>query len=537
MAHLVQTDEGAGEDDELKQWIAKNKLSSAQQSLIENQVSLTELSELEPNDAKEYAKGVLGLDAIESIRFVKAVQSLSNPPTKSTDSAPKQVVRVVLTEQEDQAINKILAKKRQINEDINSRENDINTLKKTAKSNDNEINTLTKEFINALRISMGKLIEQSNLETNKKNDILSHHVDTLKMYVQSLNDANSQIDALLNDPNVDKLKRKAKILNISESVLDTNIDNIDVMAKVEVEIRKQQVLDFIHQIGTIISYNYPDKPRLSVTDITWSSATIQFDNIKSPYEGVLELTVGSPDDDETKTDYNWKQICSIKNEDSYSITNLESNTSHAVRAKYKAHRGFGAYCRPILFQTKQLPTLDSSILTRSEVSTFLSLLSNNGKTLGSKTWQLVYRGQRDGINRTTFMNMCYNVSNILVIIHNSTDNVFGGFTSTGWRTGTRYTKDEHAFLFTIRSSNNYAPAIANILPNKAESAMQWQNTSHPHYCMWGSGTDVWIHGTENSVRVNDPSTFYPFPEGKNYMSSGVYKTNINNIEVFQVLDK
>eukprot|EP01083_Nonionella_stella_P178459 630446_1 len=99
--------------------------------------------------------------------------------------------------------------------------------------------------------------------------------------------------------------------------------------------------------------------------------------------------------------------------------------------------------------------LDSSILSKSETHTLLSLLQQPGKGLSDKRWRLLYRGSRDGFAANVFHNKCDGKANTLSIIRTNSNNVFGGYASVPWKGDGSYAADNDAFIFLIRSSKDY----------------------------------------------------------------------------------
>ena len=68
---------------------------------------------------------------------------------------------------------------------------------------------------------------------------------------------------------------------------------------------------------------------------------------------------------------------------------------------------------------------------------------------------LIYNSSSYGFNREFIINHIYGKKNLIVLIESVNGNVFGGFTSVGWKKGAEdveYSRDDYAFLFSIRSS-------------------------------------------------------------------------------------
>ena len=86
--------------------------------------------------------------------------------------------------------------------------------------------------------------------------------------------------------------------------------------------------------------------------------------------------------------------------------------------------------------------IDTKILTIDGTDSFLTLLTSNGiKDIIDREWKLIYRKSRDErFNDETFIKQIYeNKPNILFIIETDKNNILGGYSYSGWRSGKKYT--------------------------------------------------------------------------------------------------
>eukprot|EP01084_Bolivina_argentea_P022863 42521_1 len=97
----VDTNEGAGENDVLMQWLTDNKLLKAKQQFIEYDVSMDDLKSIDiKNDLNDFVKSDLKLSGIIASRAKKAIENLQKqqsyiaPPQPS----PQRLVRVVISQ-------------------------------------------------------------------------------------------------------------------------------------------------------------------------------------------------------------------------------------------------------------------------------------------------------------------------------------------------------------------------------------------------------------------------------------------------------
>ena len=92
------------------------------------------------------------------------------------------------------------------------------------------------------------------------------------------------------------------------------------------------------------------------------------------------------------------------------------------------------------------------LLTDKENDTLLSLFTENNKfqDLGQYSYNLIYKRSTDGWEENKFKGKCHDRENLLCIILDTDDNVFGGYTSIGWKGNSSYREDpdDKAFTFT-----------------------------------------------------------------------------------------
>ena len=138
---------------------------------------------------------------------------------------------------------------------------------------------------------------------------------------------------------------------------------------------------------------------------------------------------------------------------------------------------------------------DSSILTNAEQGTFLEMLSQNKRQFNS-SWNLIYRftsSNDDNIfNNHSFEKACNGRPNLMCFIHTGCDEVYGGYTSTGWKSdfenGT-YTADKESFIFSIRSNKCKEAFLMNVKKNYADKCM---GHHHEYCCIFGFEWDMYV---------------------------------------------
>ena len=176
--------------------------------------------------------------------------------------------------------------------------------------------------------------------------------------------------------------------------------------------------------------------------------------------------------------------------------------------------------------------LESSILTDEENDKLLYLFDEQNKfqDLGNYSYKLVYKRTRDGVQENDFKDKCHDKKNLLCIIWDQNNNVFGGYTSIGWkgRSQLDHYVDNKAFIFIIRSIKNYEAKIFNAIKGKKAIRIQYG-----YYCMFGSNTEIWMdYKTVGVAPFND---FEPPSNRKSVTGATVYEDcRVKEVEVYQL---
>ena len=165
--------------------------------------------------------------------------------------------------------------------------------------------------------------------------------------------------------------------------------------------------------------------------------------------------------------------------------------------------------------------IDSVIMNDNEIKILLDLINGNGKNLG-RNLKLIYRASRDGWKVINFESKCINKSKTIIIIHSDKNNIFGAYRSVPWKTvnninGYTWYADNNAFLFLVKSSKNYQPAIFNV--KQSDDCAVWDYATNQGVLFGfggGWGHDICVYencNTKNKSFVgkssyNTPSKYY-----------------------------
>eukprot|EP01084_Bolivina_argentea_P173854 301161_1 len=185
-------------------------------------------------------------------------------------------------------------------------------------------------------------------------------------------------------------------------------------------------------------------------------------------------------------------------------------------------------------------SIESNILTSKEIQNFEELFYNYHKTKHllqiTHEWKLLFRGSMHGFTDVKFNKIVPNNQNIVVIIHSSDNNVFGGYSKTGYDSIFKHSTDSNAFLYLLRSSKGYKPQIFDIKSRDVKSAVY---TASSYICCFGkNGYNIAL---TNNCDKNSSSWVdwegcweqgsYDTPS-KYYLNGGKEKFRVIDIEIF-----
>ncbi len=180
--------------------------------------------------------------------------------------------------------------------------------------------------------------------------------------------------------------------------------------------------------------------------------------------------------------------------------------------------------------------INSKLLTDEEQTIFMKLLRDNNKFgFDEYEWKLIYRASNDGLDENIAKEKYEGEKNLVALIHTENDNIFGGYTSVGWRHATTesglYDKDEKAFCFSIRSSKGHKAVIRNVIKSRHHEAMFSRSG---YYLIWNG--KIYLNGSKNTADLYNYGEYeackseYDFTGGLR-----IQQAKIKDIEVFQLL--
>ena len=191
--------------------------------------------------------------------------------------------------------------------------------------------------------------------------------------------------------------------------------------------------------------------------------------------------------------------------------------------------------------------IESSILTELEQSEFYELLQKNNKSIHNQDWNLIFRLSRDlkdkddasngyMADRKLFIDRVHGKQDIVVFVETICGNVFGGYTKQGWKKkendrSRTYTKDEDAFVFSIRSNKGWNMKISNVKPDGSDKALAHSSGT---YLNFGS---TWIFYQNSGIlRHQNPNNYDSFGQHL-YLLGGKSTSMVKEIEAFQLSER
>ena len=159
--------------------------------------------------------------------------------------------------------------------------------------------------------------------------------------------------------------------------------------------------------------------------------------------------------------------------------------------------------------------------------------------------KLLYRGTRDGDLAKNFHEKCDNQGPTITLCKHEKGYIFGGYSSTAWKSGNNYFASPNSFLFSLTNIFETDPIKFHLKDNNSGSSIYDYYNNGPTF---GNGHDIRIN--DNFIK-NDTQFFFPWTyqdtSGKgnsiftgdindNNLNNGYKKCKIKEVEVFKLLN-
>ena len=96
-----------------------------------------------------------------------------------------------------------------------------------------------------------------------------------------------------------------------------------------------------------------------------------------------------------------------------------------------------------------------------------------------KNYELIYRATESGDSNSNTFKICKNIPNLLWIMKDKNNNIFGCFHSLSINTSNSYTKDSKLFLYSINKNKKYLPdlSVPNNIYNCSSHIVEFGNNN------------------------------------------------------------
>jgi hypothetical protein len=159
-----------------------------------------------------------------------------------------------------------------------------------------------------------------------------------------------------------------------------------------------------------------------------------------------------------------------------------------------------------------------------------------------KTWQLLWRGSRDGFRAGDFHSRCDGHANTLTLIltaaseHDGGGFVFGGFTTVGWGSELDDKSDDSlkSFLFTLKNPHNIPARKFGLKAEEKQKVI----FCHSEWGPWFGGMGVSGNCNANTHSYTDLGGVYTNDTGldRKTVFTGSKNFKVKEIEVFEIID-
>ena len=177
--------------------------------------------------------------------------------------------------------------------------------------------------------------------------------------------------------------------------------------------------------------------------------------------------------------------------------------------------------------SKKVFQFDQSEIIKNEINKDL-IINRLIKDFPNISFELIYKPTNNNETGKDFHKICDGKENVLVLIKTADNTRFGGFTSVGFNSTSKYTKDDKAFIFSIDKNKIY-----NI--KKGSNAIYCYETHGP--CFTGTSCfNITIYGNifnnqqnTSTAKDNCYEINYDFE-----LNNGNQYFYVKNLEIYQV---
>ena len=175
--------------------------------------------------------------------------------------------------------------------------------------------------------------------------------------------------------------------------------------------------------------------------------------------------------------------------------------------------------------------IDSRIITRKEE---LDFITNRLKQVDyfknrNISYELVFRGTRDGRTPDIFHQKCDGTSKTITIIKTIKGLKFGGYIEREWNSSGLWVKDdENCIVFSLDLHKIYNPV-------KGKDKYMFGKTCGPNFAEFGLEYDLFNKSSLNIWKKDDANSFFTYFDKDYEINGGEEEFQTEELEVFKII--
>jgi len=175
--------------------------------------------------------------------------------------------------------------------------------------------------------------------------------------------------------------------------------------------------------------------------------------------------------------------------------------------------------------------IDSKIITKKEE---LDFITNRLKYINyfqnrSISYELIFRGTRDGRTPTIFHQKCDGTSKTITIIKTIKGLKFGGYIEKEWKSNGDWIRDdENCFIFSLNLQKIYNPV-------KGEMKYLFDKTCGPNFVEFGLEYDLFNKSKLNILKKERANLYFTYFNSDYEINGGEREFQTEEIEVFKII--
>eukprot|EP01084_Bolivina_argentea_P184748 318631_1 len=388
MSAQVETSVQAEGADDLKQFLnqhessLKNSINAIYDVLKKAGLDKDDLLQFETIDLRKTLEDE-GLKNLHIGRLINALKKIPESEIFKKSSTSKVVV---LSSEEESALNNIKIKSKQFKQNAQIITNTLNELNTCYKNEQNMINTEFNKMLDAMNKRKNELLQKLTNMKNNKNDVLMKQLNSVKEYDAKLVQCYEESQKMIHSVSFDDAKRKTKILSITSQMLQDSKQfddfTLGTTVKMHVQIDTNKIINTLKITGNITDAIL-EAPALTVKNVKSNSVRV---NIKNKGDIIgHKLKYAEVNNDTDEVEWKHKDIASAESDIHYAITGLKRNTDYLIRAASTNGHGYGPNSDTLFVKTKDYWRKDI-------IGDYITIAADDKAVFGSykDNWHSVY---------------------------------------------------------------------------------------------------------------------------------------------------